>query len=65
MLRWLGEEVAAERLIRCVEKVTERGVKARDLGGECGTEEVTLEVCAEIETVLRAHDISSQASKAP
>lgn len=52
MLRWLGEESAAEGLMRCVENVLERGVRTRDLGGKAGTEEVTREVCGEIERVL-------------
>ena len=52
MLRWLGEERAAEGLMRCVENVLERGIRTRDLGGEAGTEEVTRKVCEEIERVL-------------
>lgn len=49
MLRWLGEEEAADLLMVCVENVTENGIKTRDLGGEDGTEAVTRAVCAEIE----------------
>ena len=52
MLRWLGEEGAADGLMECVENVTESGVRTVDLRGEAGTEEVTREVCREIERVL-------------
>ena len=51
MLVWLGEEEAAGRLMECVEKVTERGVRTRDLGGKAGTKEVTEAVCRELEGV--------------
>ena len=49
MLRWLGEDEAAVVLMEAVEGVMGAGVKTRDLGGTSGTEEVTLEVCKEIE----------------
>lgn len=52
MLRWLGEEVAADGLMECIENVTEAGCKTVDLGGEAGTEEVTREVCDEIARVF-------------
>ncbi|KAF2721005.1 tartrate dehydrogenase [Polychaeton citri CBS 116435] len=48
MLRWLGEEDAADRLLECVENVCGRGILTRDLGGEAGTKEVTEAVCAEV-----------------
>ncbi|KAI5244860.1 tartrate dehydrogenase [Aureobasidium subglaciale] len=48
MLRWLGEEAAAERLLECVENVCGDGVLTRDLGGEATTKEVTDAVCEEI-----------------
>nr|OQO31697.1 putative tartrate dehydrogenase/decarboxylase TtuC [Rachicladosporium sp. CCFEE 5018] len=48
MLRWLGEEEAADRLLECVENVCERKVVTRDLGGSAGTKEVTAAVCEEI-----------------
>lgn len=48
MLRWLGEEPAADILLECVETVCERGVLTRDLGGTANTKEVTEAVCAEI-----------------
>ncbi len=52
MLRWLGEEAAADVLMEAVERVTEKGVRTADLGGKAGTEEVTKEVCGEIERVV-------------
>jgi isocitrate/isopropylmalate dehydrogenase len=52
MLRWLGEEEAADGLMECVENVTERGIRTVDLGGESKTAEVTEAVCKEIERVL-------------
>jgi len=52
MLRWLGEEAAADGLMVAVENVTERGVRTADLGGNSGTVEVTDAVCEEIERVL-------------
>ena len=54
MLRWLGEEDAAEMMMRCVERVCDAGVLTRDLGGNEGTEGVTDAVCREIETLKRA-----------
>ncbi|KAJ9657654.1 hypothetical protein H2198_004182 [Neophaeococcomyces mojaviensis] len=48
MLKWLGEEDAAQRLMQCVEAVTERGVRTKDLHGSAGTVEVTDAVCEEI-----------------
>ena len=51
MLRWLGEEKAADWLIECIENVTERGIRTADLGGKAGTEEVTRAVCEELERV--------------
>lgn len=54
MLRWLGEERAADGLMECVENVIERGVKTADLGGTSKTVEITEAVCREIERVLGA-----------
>ena len=51
MMRWLGEEAAAETLMEAVEGVMGRGIKTRDLGGSSGTVEVTDAVCKEIETL--------------
>ncbi|KAK5739775.1 hypothetical protein LTR17_005061 [Elasticomyces elasticus] len=45
MLRWLGEEDAADRLMECIEEVCGNGVLTRDLGGTAGTKEVTKAVC--------------------
>ena len=48
MMRWLGEEAAADQLMQCVESVCGRGILTRDLGGTAGTRDVTGAVCAEI-----------------
>ncbi|KAK3726090.1 hypothetical protein LTR37_000238 [Vermiconidia calcicola] len=48
MMRWLGEEAAADRLLECMENVCGAGMLTRDLGGSAGTEEVTNAVCDEI-----------------
>lgn len=53
MLRWLGEEQAADGLMECIENVTEAGFRTADLGGKAGTEEVMQEVCKEIERVFQ------------
>jgi len=52
MLRWLGQEKAAEDLMTCVENVIEGGVRTRDLGGTAGSKDVTEAVCEEIEKVM-------------
>ena len=52
MLRWLGEEVAADALMRCMETVIEKGCRTVDLGGSASTDDVTGEVCREIERTL-------------
>lgn len=49
MIRWLGEEEAADRLMECIETVCGQGVVTRDLGGKATTKEVTEAVCKEIE----------------
>jgi isocitrate/isopropylmalate dehydrogenase len=46
LVKWLGEEKAAEYLMQTVEDVTKGGIRTRDLGGTAGTEEVTEAVCA-------------------
>jgi tartrate dehydrogenase len=51
MLRWLGQEEAAELLMECVENVTESGTQTIDLGGKSKTNDVTNAVCKEIEVV--------------
>lgn len=48
MLTWLGEEAAAQRLLECVERVCEKGIKTTDLGGSANTAQVTAAVCDEI-----------------
>jgi isocitrate/isopropylmalate dehydrogenase len=52
MLRWLGEEEAADGLMECVENAIEKGISTKDLGGSGKTVEVTEAVCEEIEKVL-------------
>lgn len=54
MLRWLGEEQAADKLIECIEQVCENGIKTKDLAGTANTKEVTEAVCAEIRRVYGA-----------
>lgn len=52
MIRWLGQEEAADNLLHCVENVCEAGICTKDLGGKATTKEVTEAVCREIENVL-------------
>ena len=52
MLRWLGEEYAADALMETVETVIEGGCKTADLGGSASTDDITSEVCREIERSL-------------
>ena len=52
MLRWLGEEHAADALMASVEKVIEGGCKTADLGGSASTDDVAGEICREIERSL-------------
>lgn len=49
LLEWLGEKAQSERLMSAVERVCIKRVVTRDLGGKCGTKEVTDAVCAELE----------------
>jgi isocitrate/isopropylmalate dehydrogenase len=51
MLRWLGEEDAADKLLEAVEVVSGNGVLTRDLGGSANTKEVTDAVCKEIRNI--------------
>lgn len=53
MVRWVGEEQAADKLMKAVENVTARGVKTKDLGGSENTKGVTEAVCREIETLFQ------------
>ena len=52
MLRWLEEENAADALMEIVETVIEKGCRTADLGGRARTDDVTSEICREIETTL-------------
>ena len=52
MLRWLGKDDDADVLMECVENVIANGCKTADLGGNARTEDVTKQICREIETVL-------------
>lgn len=51
MLRWLGEQQAADVLLQCMETVCENGVVTKDLGGSATTAEVTKAVCEEVKKV--------------
>ncbi|KXT03707.1 hypothetical protein AC578_5167 [Pseudocercospora eumusae] len=53
MLRWLGEEEAADRLLECVEDVCGQGVLTKDLGGSANTKEVTEAV---IQAIRRSYN---------
>ena len=48
MIRWLGEEGAADKLMECVENVCARKITTKDLGGSANTKQVTEAVCEEI-----------------
>jgi len=52
MLAWLGEADASAKLLECVERVCESGIKTADLAGTSTTIEVTEAVCKEIERTL-------------
>jgi tartrate dehydrogenase len=54
MVRWLGEDKAADALMKAVENVTERGVRTKDLGGSATTKEVTEATCQEVEKTAKA-----------
>ena len=49
MLAWLGEQEAADQLMRAVETVCKKGVRTCDLGGTATTKQVTEAVIQEIE----------------
>ena len=53
MMRWLGEEEAADRLLECVETVLGNGVLTRDLGGSANTKDMTEAVIREIEKTTK------------
>jgi len=48
MLEHLGEREAAGKLMQAVERVTESGLRTRDLGGKATTREATKAVCEAI-----------------
>lgn len=48
MLRWIGEEDAAKKLMVAVENVCGKGILTKDLGGSANTKDVTKAVCEEI-----------------
>lgn len=52
MLAWLGEADASTKLLECVERVCENGVKTADLAGTATTVQVTEAVCGEIKKSL-------------
>jgi isocitrate/isopropylmalate dehydrogenase len=49
MLKWLGEDGAASKLMEAVERVCEASILTPDLGGSSDTKGVTQAVCDEIE----------------
>lgn len=52
MLEWLGEADAAKKLLEAVERVCEKGIVTRDLGGKANTKEVTNAVVDEISKIV-------------
>lgn len=52
MLRWLGEEAAADSLMRAIERVLVNGIKTRDVKGTASTLDVTEAVMKELESVF-------------
>lgn len=52
MLRWLGEEDAADVVMDSVENVTGEGCRTADLGGDAKTEDITIGICRRIERGL-------------
>ena len=51
MIRWLGEEDAADVLMAAIEDTIGSGIQTRDLGGKASTEEVTKGVCDAIDRI--------------
>jgi len=45
MMEWLGEPEMARRIEAAVSRALDCGVKTPDLGGRCGTADVTRAVC--------------------
>jgi len=54
MVRWLGEDKAADVLIKAIENVNGRGIETRGLGANATTESITDAVCDEVEKLLKA-----------
>ena len=50
MLEHLGEQLAAERLMAAIERLTASGLQTKDLGGTATTHDVTLAICSDIES---------------
>ncbi|MBV9084568.1 MAG: tartrate dehydrogenase [Acidobacteriaceae bacterium] len=48
MLEHLGENEAASQLMQAIERVTESGIRTRDLGGNATTRDVTSAVCRDV-----------------
>ncbi|KAL1905803.1 hypothetical protein Sste5344_008480 [Sporothrix stenoceras] len=48
MLRWLGEDAAADLLMKAIETVTASGLEAKDLGDTCNLKQVTNAVISEL-----------------
>ncbi|KAF2870595.1 hypothetical protein BDV95DRAFT_595321 [Massariosphaeria phaeospora] len=65
MVRWLGEEKAADGLMRAIENVTAAGVSTKDLGGSADTKTVTDAVCKEIEKLGKLAPAPAPASQNP
>ena len=51
MIRWLGEQDAADVLMAAIEDTIGSGIQTRDLGGKASTDEVTLGVCDAIDRI--------------
>ncbi len=49
MLDWLGEKTAGTQIRGAVETALEEGCTTRDLGGSLGTEEMTAEICRNLD----------------
>lgn len=60
MVRWLGQDQAAELLMEAVENVLGQGIKTKDLGGSAGTDEVTDRVCEEIRQIGKQRGLGSK-----
>ena len=59
MIRWLGEEEAANILMEAIEDTIGSGIQTRDLGGKSSTKEVTDGVCEAIDMICGREKKSS------